>query len=444
VARGRRTFGGVRAFLATNAGCAPGAGFPAPGASGQQHDNKMDLTFLPDWPPVFPPAVAVAALALFAAALGEISARWLRLPRLLGYLAAGAVFGAGGYVLERLNLEPLPLRTLRLALDFAAAIILFDLGQRVSFGWLRRNPALLGASALEGGLCLIAVFATMRWLDVAPLAAALIATISLSTSPAVVLAVTREVRAQGQVTERVLLLTALNSIYAVVLSTLLLAWARLDSRGLLDDYLLHPAYLILGSLVLAALGARLFHLVATFVHHDRAVELVLMLAIVTIVFTASMALRLSPLLALLACGAFVRTSDRGRRLASSDFGLVSALALVLFFALSAATLDFRVLAAAGLPALALALVRTVCKVSAVGALAPLTGIVWRKGVFAGLGLLPMSTIALMLTQEVTQIHPQLGAEAGAVVLANVIVFQVAGALTLLFALRASGEAREER
>jgi Kef-type K+ transport system membrane component KefB len=404
----------------------------------------MDLSFLPNWPPVFPPAVAVAALALLAAAFGEIAARWLSLPRLLGYLAAGALFGAGGYVLQLLNLEPLPSQTLRFALDFAAAIILFDLGQRVSFGWIRRNPALLGASVVEAGLTFVAVFATMRWFDIAPLPAALIATISMSTSPAVVLALTREVRAQGQVTERVLLLTALNSIYAVLLSTLLLASARLDPRALLDDYLLHPAYLIFGSLAIAALGARLFHLVAAFVHHDRAVELILMLAIVSIVYATSTALQLSPLLALLACGAFVRTLDRGRRLARSDFGLVSAFALVLFFALSAATIDLRVLVGAGLPALALAMMRTICKIAAVGALAPLTGIAWRKGVYAGLGLLPMSAIALMLTHQVSQLDPQLGAEAGAVVLANVVAFQVVGALTLLFALRASGEAREER
>ena len=66
-------------------------------------------------------------------------------------------------------------------------------------------------------------------------------------------------------TERTLLLTALNSIYAVVLSTLLLAWARVQTRGVLDDYLLHPAYLIVGSLALAALGARVFLWIVGFV-----------------------------------------------------------------------------------------------------------------------------------------------------------------------------------
>ena len=301
----------------------------------------MDLSFLPDWPPAFSPALAVAALALVASAAGEIAARWLHLPRMLGYLAAGAVFGAGGHLVEWLNLQPLPAPTLYGALDFAASFILFDLGQRVSFGWLRRNPALLGASVVEAGVTFVAVFVAMRMLDIAPLPAALIATISMSTSPAVVLALTREVRAQGQVTERILLLTALNSIYAVLFSTLLLAWARLDTRGLLDDYLLHPAYLVFGSLAIAALGARLFHWVAGFVHHERAVQLILMLAIISIVFTLSSALRLSPLLALLACGAFVRAFDHGRRMASSDVGLISALALVLFFALSAATVEWQ-------------------------------------------------------------------------------------------------------
>lgn len=403
----------------------------------------MDLSFLPDWPPAFPAAVAVAALALLAAAFGEVAARWLKAPRLLGYLAAGACFGAGGYALRALNMEQLPTATLQFSLEFTAAIIAFDLGQRVSFGWLRRNPALLGASVLESGLTFAVVFAVLRWLEVAPLASALIATVSMSTSPAVVLAVTREARSQGQVTERVLLLTALNTIYAVVLSTLLLAWARVETRGLLDDYLLHPLYLIAGSLALAALGARVLLLVAGFVGRDRAAQLTLMLAVVWIVFASALALRLSPLLASLACGAFARAFDRERRFSGGDFGLVSALALMLFFALSAATVDLGVLLNAGLPALALVLARTACKVTAVGLMAPLTGIVWRKGLLIGLGLLPMSAIALMLTQQVTQIDPQLGAQAGAVLLAGVIIFQIVGALTLVYSLRSSGEARTE-
>lgn len=403
----------------------------------------MDLSFLPAWPLAWPAAMAVAVLALFAAAAGEVAARWLRVPRLLGYLAAGALFGAGGYVVTLLKIEQLPIRTMQFSMNFAGAVILFDVGQRVSFGWVRRNPALLGASLLESGLTFIGVYIVMQAFDIAPFAAALIAAISISTSPAVVLAVTRELRAQGQVTERTLLLTALNSIYAVVLSTLLLAWARVRTRGVLDDYLLHPAFLIFGSLALAAVGARVFLLVVGFVGRDRAAQIMVMLAVVWLVFASATALRLSPLLALLACGAFVRTFDEQRLLARTDIGLASGVALALFFALSAATVDGSMLFAAWLPALALVLVRTICKIGAVSALAPVTGITWRKGVLTGIGLLPMSALALMLTQEISSLNPELGATANAVLLLSVVILQAVGALTLMLALRASDEARTD-
>ena len=61
----------------------------------------------------------------------------------------------------------------------------------------------------------------------------------------------------------------------------------------------------------------------------------------------------------------------------------------------------------------------------------------------GIGLLPMSALALMLTEEVSQINPQLGAQTNAVLLLSVVILQVAGALALVFALRSSGEARAD-
>jgi Kef-type K+ transport system membrane component KefB len=95
-------------------------------------------------------------------------------------------------------------------------------------------------------------------------------------------------------------------------------------------------------------------------------------------------------------------------------------------------------------ALALTVVRVACKVGAVGVLAPLTGISLRKGLLTGLGLLPMSATAIMLTQQVSQLNPQLGAQTSSVLLASVLILQVVGTLTLMLALRASGESRAER
>jgi hypothetical protein len=211
----------------------------------------------------------------------------------------------------------------------------------------------------------------------------------------------------------------------------------------LDAYLLQPTYLIAGSLVLAALGARVFLLVLRFVSRDRAAQILVMLAIVLIVFATANALRLSPLLALLACGGFVRAFDSQRTLATTDFGLASGVAMTLFFALSAAVVDEAALVAALAPAAALVIARSVCKVVATSAMARWTGVTVRKGALTGLGLLPMSALALMLNQPVAQLNPQLGAQISSVLVASVMVLQIVGALSLMWALRAGGEAREK-
>jgi len=403
----------------------------------------VDLTFLPDWPPAVPAALAVAILALVAAAAGEGAAR-LRLPRLFGYVAAGALFGAGGYVLRLLRLEELPSPTLKFALEFAAAVILFDLGQRVSFGWVRRNPALLGASVAESALTFALVFVAMRYFDIDAWASAVIASIAMATSPAVVLAVTRETRAQGQITERTLLLTALNSIYAVMLSTLLLALVRGQPGAPALEVLLHPAYLIVGSLAVAALGARLFLWVLSFIGRDRAGQILVMLSVVWLVFATAVGLRLSPLLALLACGAFVRTFDASRLLTAAEFGLASGVALVLFFALSAAMIDIDALFVPWLPVLALLAVRFAAKAIGVAAFGRLSGISLKKSLLTGLALMPMSALALMLIQQMSDWNPQIAQQTTAVLLPAVVVLQLAGALALALILRRAGEARIER
>jgi len=169
--------------------------------------------------------VTLALLALIAAICGELAAR-LRVPRLIGYTAISVVFAVAAAALARISLAPIEPDSADLVLGISAAIILFEVGQRVSWGWLRRNPALTLTSVIEAGLTFLLVYLVMRLGGMSSLAAALIAAISVATSPAVALAVVRELRAQGQITERTLLLTAMNSIYAVLLATVMLAWYR--------------------------------------------------------------------------------------------------------------------------------------------------------------------------------------------------------------------------
>jgi Kef-type K+ transport system membrane component KefB len=403
--------------------------------------------FLPPWPPQGTSALTLAALALVALAAGELAAR-LRVPRLVGYTAVSIVFAVAAAALARISLAPIDAGTASLVLTICAAIILFDVGQRVSWGWLRRNPALALTSVVEAGLTFLVVYLVMRLGAFSALAAALIAAISIATSPAVVLAIVNETGSQGQVTERTLLLTAMNSIYAVLLATLMLAWVQVDSQVQpfawrdLGRWVLPTLYLVVGSLALAALAARLLLRTLALVRTEPGAQIVVVLAFIALVFALAQELRLSPLLALLTCGAFARTLDRDRRLLAAELRVPVAIALVLFFALSLATVEFELGFTVWLPALALVAVRALCKVGAAALLARAAGLGWRKGVLVGVGLLPMSAVALLLTRDVAAANPALAAQVGGVVVIGVVLMQVMGALLLAAALRRAGEARD--
>lgn len=401
----------------------------------------MDWVFLPSGPLQWPGALSIALLSLVAALAGEATARG-RVPRLVGYTLAGLAFGLLTFGLAQLGAAAIDARDAELAIGIASALILFDLGQRVSWGWLRRNPALLAQSLADAVVTFGVGFFVLRALGMSPIAASFVAAIGISTSPAVALAVTREARAQGQITERTLLLTALNCTYAVVLSTLLLAWVHVERRGALDIWVLQPAYLAVGALALAAFSARLMLLTLRFAGRDHAMQIVVVLAFIGCVFIGARTLQLSPLLALLTFGAFSRAFDRDRRLQVAELGLPGQVALLMFFALSFATVDIGDIGAALLPALVYAAVRTLTRVGVVTIFAGPSGLTWRKGAWLGVGLAPMSVFAALLSRELPVANPELGAEVGTVIVAAAFVLQIGGALMLALALRRTGEARD--
>ena len=100
--------------------------------------------------------LGAALLALAAALLGEAVWRFLRWPRLIGYVLVGAALALTGRGAE--GNEP----ALRVAIDGALALLLFEAGARLQLRWLVRNPWLLATSIAEALLTGIAVYAAMR------------------------------------------------------------------------------------------------------------------------------------------------------------------------------------------------------------------------------------------------------------------------------------------
>jgi Kef-type K+ transport system membrane component KefB len=392
-------------------------------------------SFLPQFPFAPDPLLLFGLLLLAGLIGGELARRYARLPRVVGYVVVGLGLGASGLNLVDRGM----VQEAWIFVDMALGLILFELGRRLDLGWFRRDPWLAATGVLESALSFALVMAALVWFDVRPIHAAVAASIAIATSPAVVMVVAQELRAEGQVTERALSLVAINSVIAFVTSTMLLAVIHHEYQAGWQTAVLHPLYLLAGSLVLgygASLAA--VGLARGFVRSDRW-HFVLMLALVVVTVGIARMLELSVVLALLVFGVLSRSLDQRHELMPFEMGRVGAMFVVVLFVLSGATLRVQDLLAGGGIALVLILARFVGKSVGVLALTWLSGV--RRGA-AGLlclTLTPMSGLAVSMVQGTANLYPEFGASLGATVLSAVLILELIGPVAVQFALKRAGE-----
>jgi len=397
-----------------------------------------ELFFLPHLPVRADQIPWYAVLLLAALLAGEAASR-LRLPRILGWVLAGIALGPSGFGI----VDHAALGALDGLLEIAVGLILFELGQRVDMRWLRRNPWLLATSVLESGLAFAAIFAVLLLVGAAPLLAATAAAIAIATGPAVVLTLVKQLRAQGQVSERMLALTSLNNAYAFVLWSVLLAWLHAEYRGGWLEVAAHPLYLIFGSLALAALLAAATLALLTALGRRTDAQFVCLIALVVLAVSAASLLKLSVVLTLLAFGTLTRAFDRDRRFVSLDFGRTGQILVMLLFGITAASLDLRLLPAGAAAAGALIAARYAGTALGIFALARPSGLSLRKASLLSLGLMPMSGVALIMARETSASYPELGPTLVTVMLSAIAMLELLGPLLAHFAIVRAGEAAEE-
>jgi hypothetical protein len=373
--------------------------------------------------------LGAALLLVLASLLGEAAWRRLRWPRLTGYCVAGTVLAIGN--VGAIGNEP----PLRLAIDTALALLLFEVGVRVNLRWLKHNRGLLATSLLESLLSGLAVYGVALYLGVDASAAAALAVIASSTSPAVVLRVVGEERAAGQVTERLLTLGALNTLYALVAMRLLSTGLMLGRVGGWQSSGWLVLLSLLGSLLLGAVLGRVIASIARRLDLRNENSTVLLLGCVLLALVVAKSLHLSTMLVPLLAGLWLRNRSERPWVWPRHFGTAGGvLVLVLFVAVASAGMLRDVLAAGSIAA-ALLGARLLGKGAAVLALARPSGLALRQSAALVLGTLPMSATAWLMGLEFSANHPGPGAAMMPVLLAAIALVELIAPLLLLYGLR---------
>ncbi|MDT4826880.1 Sodium/hydrogen exchanger family protein [compost metagenome] len=337
----------------------------------------------------WPLAILIAWLA------GEAVFRWARLSRISTYGLAGFLMAGSQFGLLPSSSGP----EILLLAHIAFGLILFEVGYRFNLRWLRANPWLGVTCLAEAGLTFGAVYLLALAFDTSRLTALLLASLSMATSPATVLRVINEHCGSGQVTERLLHLSALNCVLAVFVFKVVVGLAVFRTSGNLGDAISSSLHLLLLS---AALGVVPGLLMPTLLRWlGRATQdATLAFAIAVIALVALVhALKLSPVLAALTFGLVARHRRIVMSQTQRNFGPLGDLLAVLLFVFIAATLEWRVVMAGLGIGLSLVLVRALAKLAGVLLFSHLSGISLHKGLLLGIALGPFSAFVILVLEQ---------------------------------------------
>lgn len=380
------------------------------------------------------PLAVLAVLFLITSAASELAVRKLHLPRFTALVVSGLLLATVAQGAADVRLTPLLGRWL----EAAGMLMLFEVGQRVSFDWMRRNPWLLAGSLIESAAAFWAIFMLLRSaFGFESAGAAVTSVICMASSPVAVLAVSKDLRARGQVTERALLFSTLSTAYAALVLQLVVTGA-LATDGFEIGVVMQPIYQLCASFLLGAVAAWVLMLFVRAVPARGAVQVMAVAALCGLVYVIARPLTLSPLLAAMAFGLVARGVDHDRRVAAFEMSESGTLLAIAFFALTGAVLHWQLPASAWWTAAAIVVVRIAVKVGASLAVAPPSGLAPYKGVLVGVAQAPLSGVALMFASNVAMSYPSL-LPAVQPAFAVVLLLAVFGPIATEIALRRAHE-----
>jgi Kef-type K+ transport system membrane component KefB len=397
------------------------------------------MNYLPTWPLEMSPLIVFGLMLMIGALGGYLAHRISWLPSITGFMMVG--FLSGPSVLGILRQETM--NEARILIDVALALILYRLGLSLDLKLLRRTPYLLLTALLESAAAFGLVFYVLQFFDIPPLLAALVATITISSSPAVLLHVAHEVNAAGVVTESSKTLVALNNLIAFIAFSAVLPALHYDAGADWLTIVFEPSFRFSGSLLLGAGIGLCLHIIALKTHQASQYKLALVIGALMLAIGLAHALKLSMLFTPLVVGITVKSLEEKTVVSDLAFGPAFELFFILLFVFAGAGLHLDALIAVAPAVLALVLARTLAKTLGVTLMSALHRQPLRQGISSGLLLIPMAGLAIGLVQTLNSLFPQHASIISAIVLGAVTVFETIGPPIAAFAFRFAGESTPE-
>lgn len=385
--------------------------------------------------------LALGVLLLAGLAGGKIINRF-KLPAVTGYILSGLLFGPAilkmiphAAIEELAPINPIALGIIALVIGGELEVkILRKLGSSIMWiGFLE----IMGAS--------VVVFGAMLLFGQPLPIALLLGGLATATAPAATVAVIKEARAKGPVTESLLAIVALDDALGVIVFGLLAAVVKVLVSGSgstsVQHLIMTPILEIVYSL---CLGTVVGIFLSFFAKRIRNNKTLLTVTLGSVFLTSGIAthFHLSAILSNMMVGALiVNICPRRRKI----FNLIEGIEIpifVAFFALAGASLEVEMLGKVGFVGGAYVIARMAGKVAGTylgGTLGRAHPMV-RK--YLGWGLMPQAGVVVGLTMVAQGIYPEAGSLILNIILTSVVLSELVGPVLSRKALEYAGEVHD--
>ena len=379
-------------------------------------------------------------LLALAALVGYVFHRQLQMPKVLGYAVVGTVAGWLGFHAASWPLQGPAL----FLLELSVSVVLFECGGRITLRWFKHNPMVLAQSLIEAMLTYVAVFFTMRWLNVDSTTAMALGIIAIAGSPVVLARVINDTRAAGVVTDRAMVLSTLSTLYALTLGSAKAGMLAHASASLWQD--ITPVLVVLSvSITVGALLCLAMRLALQWMSPNSENTSIFMLALIAAATAVAAHLGGSAPLAALLGGLLLKHLHPRPWVWPRQLGTASSLLSMLMFVLvSSIAAQAAWSSAVLLPVCTLIVMRLLAKTIGVGFGNIGSGASWRQAVWVACAMTPMSAVALLITSQFAQAAPSLATGFTAIALPAILLLELMGAVLATLGLRRAGEAAAPR
>lgn len=380
------------------------------------------------------------ALLLLVGLTGGWLASKMNLPSVTGYILSGLILGPS--VLNIITGEVY--NSLGFVSELALGILAISVGTELHRDMIRKfGKNLVKISIGNTLLSFVLTTAGTYYMGLPFGYAIVVGALSMTVSPSGVVAMIKERKAQGEMTQTLMGLVAFDNLLTIFVFGIVIAFVEtlgttnISGIALIGNVLLN---MIWATLIGVATG----FFVSFFIRKELTSDRLLVIIGAIILFNSGIAtmLGLSPVLVNIVSGATISNLTNRKVLVAQVINRVEMPIFVIFLTLAGAHLDVAIFAQVGLVGIAYTVCRIVGKFSGAFIFSHFTSLQKKTRVNLGYGLIPQAGIAIGLATIAEQSLPEAKGIVTGVVLTGVIVFEIIGPLLLSSALKRTGEATQ--